>query len=292
MKKQVRFIGWAAATIALATLVGCGNKTLDFRNAEISNGKIYATGANDGFSGTVTNLPLSKLPTGQLFRLMRLMDSLNIGAYSEYQLRNVFMGSMLGTNTPVVLCDVKVKDGNLDGTALCKKNPGSLPIFSIPYRENVIDGELTVFSYEKKDQVIALAEFSNGQLNGKSEIRGMKTGKVVHNTSWKNGLGDGLEQQFDETTGKLIFEGNLKAGVYDGKVSRYSPDGKLILSTEYKDGVVQTTPNAAAASAPNPAQCVDAWIAAYHKEQGADAMVTNDQTGEWEAWCKEGKLPN
>jgi hypothetical protein len=35
---------------------------------------------------------------------------------------------------------------------------------------------------------------------------------------------------------------------------------------------------------------VDGWTAAFRQENGEDAMVTMDQLGEWEAWCKEGKV--
>jgi hypothetical protein len=48
---------------AVLLLSGCWGKTLDFRNAEIVHGKIYASGANSPFSGQVTNINLSQIPT-------------------------------------------------------------------------------------------------------------------------------------------------------------------------------------------------------------------------------------
>ena len=47
-----------AATVVLP---GCGGSVLDFRNAEISNGKLYKAGADAVFTGTVTNIPQAKL---------------------------------------------------------------------------------------------------------------------------------------------------------------------------------------------------------------------------------------
>ncbi|MQT92640.1 hypothetical protein [Pseudomonas helleri] len=37
--------------------------------------------------------------------------------------------------------------------------------------------------------------------------------------------------------------------------------------------------------------CVDQWGAAFHKENGEDAMVISDMIDEWETWCKAGKGP-
>jgi hypothetical protein len=41
-------------TLSAVVLAGCFGKTLDFRNAEISNGKLYQEGANEPFSGKVS----------------------------------------------------------------------------------------------------------------------------------------------------------------------------------------------------------------------------------------------
>jgi len=38
-------------------------------------------------------------------------------------------------------------------------------------------------------------------------------------------------------------------------------------------------------------QCLAAWVNAYRQEEGKDAMVTADQSSEWEDWCRAGKLP-
>ena len=37
--------------------------------------------------------------------------------------------------------------------------------------------------------------------------------------------------------------------------------------------------------------CLDAWITAYRKEIGDEAMIVSEQINEWEDWCSEGKLP-
>jgi hypothetical protein len=37
--------------------------------------------------------------------------------------------------------------------------------------------------------------------------------------------------------------------------------------------------------------CIDAWTAKYRRENGDNVIVTADQLGEWQSWCKEGKRP-
>lgn len=37
--------------------------------------------------------------------------------------------------------------------------------------------------------------------------------------------------------------------------------------------------------------CLDAWIAAYRKEIGDEAMIVSEQIDEWKDWCSEGRLP-
>lgn len=54
--RKIRTCCSAMALMGLLALSGCG-KNLEFRNAEVSNGKIYAHGANEPFDGRVTNIP-------------------------------------------------------------------------------------------------------------------------------------------------------------------------------------------------------------------------------------------
>ena len=38
-------------------LAGCSKETIDFRNAEVSNSKVYKQGEDKPFTGIVTNVP-------------------------------------------------------------------------------------------------------------------------------------------------------------------------------------------------------------------------------------------
>jgi hypothetical protein len=65
----------SALLTATVLLTACGGSVLDFRNAEISNGKLYKAGADAGFTGTVTNIPHIKLLSSQpgLAQMNRLL---------------------------------------------------------------------------------------------------------------------------------------------------------------------------------------------------------------------------
>lgn len=62
------------------------------------------------------------------------------------------------------------------------------------------------------------------------------------------------------------------------------------------EGPIKTsTPDVPKVSQPGPQKieaCVDNWMAAFRKENGEDAPVRTEQLDEWEAWCKDGRLPS
>ena len=39
------------------------------------------------------------------------------------------------------------------------------------------------------------------------------------------------------------------------------------------------------------APCIERWISAYRQEMGEEAIVSYDQLGEWEQWCRQGREP-
>lgn len=291
--KQLNKTKLAITSLGVAILLsGCG-KVLDFRNSEISNNKIYSNGENSPFTGKITNIPLNKIPAGKIGQIIKILSTVTKDkSYSELLLVNSLAG-MMGKGDGGIVCDAPVDQGVLDGDVICKLASKEIPLFRIPYKKGGIDGKLIIYDLNKKENILTEASFSNGDLDGASTIYSPKTGKTIHRAAWKNGKANGLEEMFDESTGNLIFKGNIVNGQFDGEAVEYSNDGKLIKKTMWKDGVIQqdaiqspTTNNA------NPKNCVDLWGDAYRREHGDDAMVTADQVGEWETWCKEGKNPN
>jgi hypothetical protein len=99
-----------ALSCAATVLVGCGSKVLDFRNAEISNGKVYANGANTPFSGKVTNVPGGTVfgPQPGYAKLIATLNKVS----PDLSIADVGL---------TALCDAESSDGVLEGKMQCKE---------------------------------------------------------------------------------------------------------------------------------------------------------------------------
>src|SRR5689334_14506722 len=92
----------AHLVIGLA-LTGCSAEILDFRNAEISNNKLYSRGDNSPFSGNVTNMPLNKMPAGKIGQLVQLVSAATKDdSFRALLLTNSLIG-VLGKNEAGIL---------------------------------------------------------------------------------------------------------------------------------------------------------------------------------------------
>lgn len=278
----------AAAASVLVT--GC-SKTLDFRNADISNGKIYSTGENVGFSGKVTNVPLNKLPIAGIGRIVKVVTSVTKDSSLSDLLIGNAMAGMFGKGDGGVLCDTSADDGVVNGDTLCKIASTGNPLLKFVFKHGALDGKLTIYAAKNSGVTIVDAVYGDGLLNGPSKIFSASTGKVIHSVAWEKGVSAGTEEIFDESTGTLTFTANIVNGQYDGEAKAYSADGKLISTTVWKNGAAQLSGQVVAANSAGEDACVDAWISAYQKEKGADAMIAADQTEEWRGSCKQGKKP-
>lgn len=335
----MRYMQWIAVAASAVALSGCFEGPLDFRNAEISNGMLYGRGENKPFSGQVTNIPSSKMPVNELAAFVEVFSRLNGDEVAKAYSRvngggsSVFGTAFAGTYYPVsMLCDAHVSKGRLDGKAECRGANGANKFMEIPYKEGSLDGDVTFFNPNKADEAVADAPYRHGLLEGKSTVRSLKTGKVVHRVNWVAGKANGVEESFDGTTGNLLAKVDIVNGGYDGEFLKYAGDGKtLILRGHYSKGLadgvfeeyapqtgtltnrtifshgVKQADGAAPTSASEAIRetisgnttsgdaslrtCVDGWIAKYRKEVGNEAMISADQMGEWESWCKAGKHP-
>lgn len=278
--------GLTALAMALA-LAGCG-KVLDFRNADVSNGRIYDGSNNKPFSGQVTNVPYGSVHQGGLVEFTGIVGNV-LGDIGE---------GLRGRP----LCDVHVKDGQLHGKAVC--SAGATKFAEFNFARGAADGESTIYSADGK--VTGEADFSEGRLHGKSKVFDPKSGKVRHELAWIHGKAEGPVETLD-AEGRVRFKVTFKNGLMEGEAIRYAADGKVELVMHFKEGQRQIDPpkaTAAAEPAPHAATaspaptasvaspaCVDSWIAAHRKEVGPDAPINSEQIGEWEGWCKEGKRP-
>lgn len=275
------------STAALISLLlsGCNN-VLDFRNAEISNNKIYESGKNTGFSGKVTNIPLNKIPFGEVVPVSNM-----IGKVTGNKVLNdlIYLNSLPVVKDGGVICDSTTNEGILNGETSCKASASGNPIFNLSFKNNSIDGKIFFFYPNKNSAKFAEANYTQGQANGSLMIYGIATGKTIYKVGWENGVPNGKEEAFDENTGKVTFAGNLVNGKYEGETTRYTPDGAIVEKLDWKNGIPQkNSPPSAAATQ----DCTDLWMAAFRKEQGAEAAISSDQLDEWQGWCNQGKKPN
>lgn len=218
-----------AVLASAALLSGCGQSTLDFRNADISNGKIYKAGADSGFSGKVTNVPLLKIvsasPSGPFARIMELTRA-TLGMEALEKTRIHFS----------VVCDAPVDDGIVDGEVTCTNAPNPDKRYTLHYKDGQLHGALKIFDGRSDDHVIVAADLSDNALNGKLEIFSPKTYKVLRRSEWSKGVPE-AEDGFDENTGEKTVFARYRNGKLHGKYAVYAPDGKLAITEAfYVDG--------------------------------------------------------
>lgn len=284
MKKLSLFVSIILSSI---TLAGC-NKTLDFRNAEISNSKIYESGNNIGFSGKLTNIPLNKIPFGDLIPVTNM-----IGEVTGYKEINdfIYLNTLPGANGGI-LCDTTTSDGILNGETSCKISSTGNPIFNFSFKNNLIHGDISFFYPKKNSAKFADAHYDQGKANGTLTIYGLKTGKAVYKFDWKNGIATGKEEIFDEETGKVTLTGTLVNGKYEGETTRYNLDGAIVEKQNWENGKLQKKLLPSSAQNATASQdCIDSWIASFRKEQGAEAVIGVEQLNEWESQCSQGEKP-
>lgn len=323
----MRFRSTVLYLLAATVLAGCFGEVLDFRNAEVSHGKIYNAGVNEPFSGRVTNIPYSKMPTKPLLRIFLTVS--NVMADRG--------GMEVGNHPRDLLCDADFDKGLLDGDAACTLPGLDGPYMTMSYERGSLEGTVKVASTKAKGVTLAQATYKDDAIDGELIVNHPETGKLLSSSHWRAGKQHGSEETYSLKTGKLRFKGTFIDGQPDGEVLSYRSDGEKLLSkvqfvagkphgieedynlegqlmkrVQWVEGQIvklemwnekgqaidntgrliggsneSPSPQASGASSTG---CVDGWTAAFRKENGDDAMVTMDQLGEWEDWCRQGKV--
>lgn len=215
----------ATAFATALTLSACGDKTLDFRNAQINNGKVYAGDSNTPFSGKVTNVPAGTI-FGSQQGYGKLLSAVNAAR----------PGTTLGDMGMSSVCDAQARDGLLSGKVVCKTAQSDTTSIEANFTDGVLDGSFTAHDQTGNNPFVELS-FRQGMPDGKMKIYSPATGKLVHTATWDAGVLDGEEEGFDETTGNRVLHATLSNGKYAGEFDRYAPDGKqLVYQVSYTDG--------------------------------------------------------
>jgi hypothetical protein len=184
-------------------------------------------------------------------------------------------------------------------------------MMSMTVRGGVSDGTEEYYN-AKTGKIIDRINYEAGQHVGEEKHWDISGATLLTDLVWQGGKKTGVYRSQER-------EEHYKAGSYDGvwKTCRWSDsvplakrqaylekvrplEGRYFLPavadnpadvecTEeiYTDGVKQTAVVADAAPPSTGDACLNAKIAAFHKENGDDAPIMNDVMQEWEAGCKK-----
>lgn len=185
------------------------------------------------------------------------------------------------------------------------------------YANGQLHGSQTKYDYivgSLKQFIAAEENYKDGKLDGvQKHYKNILHTDIVQQESevnYENGTAvSGWFRQFSTPDGKVLQEiklvrteqaededffsgypGNL---VPDGLIQSYnSQTGELEGEERWVNGLRETAASLITTVAAGSTEaCQDAWMTAYRKEVGEEAMISSDQIGEWEQWCAEGKLP-
>lgn len=310
---QRRGAALGAIAIAAVLLSACKGEVLDYRNAQMVNGKAYDGSANEPFSGKLANLPDRSLLIEQaVFQLTGKLASIALAdsvPAAERNAQSFLRRSGAETLLSGALCDVQIDGGLPDGPAVCKVPRSDVVRIETSFKHGALDGSFKL-SGGQNDGTLLEVISSNGQPNGTENVYNWIDHKLIP-TFWNKGIAAGTEEAFDPNTGALVKRATFLDGKYEGDVVHYSPDGKqvtiratyvggkpngpykewdpsgtLIADKIYANGVE------VGADGSDVGACVNEWDDAYRAVPGRRAFPTAELKQDWEASCRAGKHPS
>ena len=211
------------AALTLYTIaLSCQAGVMDFRNAEIANGKVYRQGADVPFSGKVTNMPLERLINNQsgYFKVMPAVFNGTGTAAPGI----VLQGLQAYSNGLMAICNADFTNGQMDGPVECGRARTGVRILTLQFKRGVLQGPLNFYG----DTASASVMFQQGYAQGQLTVR-LKSGKPVHTYQFQNGVLHGRENVLNEQTGVVTSYANYTDGLLDGEIVRFTPDGKHVI---------------------------------------------------------------
>lgn len=206
---------------SLVLLAGCSPSTVDFRNAEIVNGKLYKSGANDPYSGRMTNVPQQNFLVGNTQQGFTTLVKTAMAAYSGSEMDRLLLVASL--------CDLTVRDGLIEGKVTCMVPQSQTKRFEATFEKSTLHGPFFWYDVVDGNQIAIKAKFSHGKLDGEHEMFGLKTHRIVRRIHWEEGVPVDEEEQFNEESGKKTMGIPYKDGKIQGLVTGYAPDGKTVV---------------------------------------------------------------
>jgi len=233
MKHPCRLLWGSLALVALVTTTGCSQPVLDYRNAEVSDGLIYARGANEPFSGTVTHVPDDFMINGEgQGKFMRLLGG------AEYETARL-MQAILGESSTTYLCTISARKGYVDGMARCYRPQTDTQTIEAHFVKGELSGKFIYYNPDKPGQVLGEGTFEDGQPDGLQKIYSPATGKLKARIPWSHGQYDGDYATYNTVNGNVILKGAFAEGKRDGTWKQYAVAGKpLIVKETYSHGLL------------------------------------------------------
>ncbi|WP_230954819.1 toxin-antitoxin system YwqK family antitoxin [Burkholderia gladioli] len=303
-----------AVAIAAVLLAGCKGEVLDYRNAQMVNGKVYDGSANEPFSGKLTNVPDRSLLIEQAgFQLAGKLASIALVDSLPASERNA--QSFLGRSSAEILlsgavCDVQIDGGVPDGSAVCKAPQSDLVRIETSFKHGALNGPLKLSGGQNEGPLLQ-ATFNNGQLDGTEKVYSWTDHKLIHTFPWNNGVASGTEEAFDPNTGAVVKRATFVDGKYEGEVVHYAPDGKQVtlratyvngkLNGPYKEWdaggslIADKTYSSGVevgADGSDVGACVNEWDDAYRVVPGRPAFPPAELQLQWKISCRAGKHPS
>ena len=271
--------------------------------------------AND-FNGFLMNY-------NQSMQQSKVAENLLIGRYlvCNSETKDGYLSGQLTCYTPnstIKRYTAEYNAGNLNGKVNIYAPDGATLLAKTNFKNDKRDGKTEIYG-PHTGKLIAEYHIINGQADGEQTSWNESTGKMTYHVSTKNGsyvgsmqtwtadgvltadvpfvngMKNGLVKTWHEN-GKPMNFVTMMDGYRDGPSNSWDEHGNLISSGMYKreiwwpDAAPKSKELSVASSGDD--SCAIKWIDAFHKANGEDAMINNEQLGEWDQWCTEGKLPN
>lgn len=293
-------------------LQGC-HQEIDARQAHLEQGLIYKKDASDPFTGTLVNVGPNELGREYGAQFLPFEGSCSVPVKD-----GLFNGVAICKNAQAKkIAEVTYGEGHQNGPLkVWAPNTDNLTL-SLTVRNGVVDGMMERYN-PKTGKMISRVEYSAGRQAGEEKLWDITGETLLTDLTWENGMQTGVYR----TGGREEY---YKAGARDGvwkscqlnrsvsperletnfhKAQAYatmamqlggtyflpalvdSPSGVECTETVYKEGREQTVAASSAADTSGDA-CLDAKIAAFHKENGDDAPVMNDVIEEWKGQCRK-----
>jgi antitoxin component YwqK of YwqJK toxin-antitoxin module len=251
LKNGLRYLPLAAAGFLLA---GCGNKVLDYRNADLVNGAFYAKGENSPFTGTVTNVPnivifnnpdfgvfarsAAQAYTSAIQLATPRLDRDQFARQAAALMRSTGLDFSANPDDASVFCSAKVDDGKLVGKISCTQAGTDNVVLEANVANGSFDGPIAAYVYDGgKQYPFVSATLKDGKLDGTDEIYSPATHKLIYKGNREEGFATGVEDMFDENTGNKLQEANYQGGKFDGAYTRWAPGGNQIIDQgSYSNG--------------------------------------------------------